>query len=128
MQIGRALLVDAQAALAETEDDWIERHLATWARWMRRDRDEAPTGFLKRSPGLVGFTHDGRGDKTYDHLDGFIAEAVDACMEALLPAEWAAVQNRWRLAVFHFPRGNEGALYASAKVRLIPLLRRRNVV
>lgn len=115
-------------ALSDDADAWIERHLAVWARWMRRDRDEL-AGYLKRSPGMVGFTHqDGRGDHLYDKVDGWIAGAVDSCMESLLPAEWAAVQNHWHLAVFRFPRGNEGSLYLSAKVRLIPMLRRRNVV
>lgn len=114
--------------LTEEADTWIERHLYTWARWMRRNRDEGPVGYLKRAPGMIGYTHDGRGDKQYDHLDGFIAEAVDSCLASLSPAELAAVQSRHGLAVFRFPRGNEDALYASAKARLIPLLRRRNVV
>ena len=118
-----------QAPLSAEADAWIERHLYTWARWMRRDSDELAEGFLKHSTVLTGFTHqDGRGDHLYDKLDGFVAEAVDSCMESLLPAEWAAVQNHWRLAVFRFPRGNERSLYLSAKVRLIPMLRRRNVV
>jgi hypothetical protein len=114
--------------LVDEADVWVERHLDTWARWMRRDRDEAPAGYLKRALGLIGYTHDGRGDKLYDHLDMFVAEAADACLEALAPAELAAVQNRHGLATFRFPRGNEEALYMSAKARLIPMLRRRNVV
>jgi len=114
--------------LSEDADTWIERHLYTWARWMRRNRDEGPAGYLRRAPGMIGYTHDGRGDKLYDQVDGFVAEAVDACLLSLPPGEWAAVQAHYGLAVFRFPRGNEADLYASAKARLIPLLRRRNVV
>jgi len=113
--------------LTVIDDAWIERHLATWARWMGRDRDELATGYLKRSPGLTGYTHMSM-DTSYDRLDGFIAEAVNACVEALSPLEWSAVQSHHGLAVFRFPRGNEEALYLNAKMRLIPLLRRRNVV
>ena len=119
----------APVPLSAEADAWIDRHLHTWARWMRRDSDELAEGFLKRSTVLVGFTHqDGRGDHLYDKLDGFVAEAVDSCIASLSPAESAAVKNHWRLAVFRFPRGNERSLYLSAKVRLIPMLRRRNVV
>lgn len=119
--------IPACLVLTEEADEWITRHLYTWARWMRRDRDEAPEGYLKRSPGLTGYTHMSM-DAAYDKLDEFVAEAVDACLEVLPPAEWAAVQSRHGLATFRFPRGNENALYLSAKARLIPLLRRRNVV
>ena len=120
--------LESKSILSEEAERWVEKHLYTWARWMRRDGDELE-GYMKRTSMLVGFTHqDGRGDHLYDKLDGFVAEAVNSCMESLLPAEWAAVQNHWRLAVFRFPRGNERSLYLSAKVRLIPMLRRRNVV
>ena len=120
-------VLPACLVLTEEDDIWVEKHLATWSRFMHRDRDEGPAGYLKRAPGMIGYTHDGRGDKLYDQVDGFVAEAVDACMSALPPAEWAAIQSRYGLA-FRFPRGNEADLYLSAKVRLIPLLRRRNVV
>ncbi|MCR4297484.1 MAG: hypothetical protein NUV75_01840 [Gallionella sp.] len=118
----------AQAVLSDEDDRWVSEKLSKWARWMRRADEIVGTGYLKRSPGLHGFTHDGRGDKDYDKLDGWIAEAVDSCMASLSLAEWAAVQNHWHLAVFKFPRGNQFSLYLSAKVRLIPMLRRRNVV
>lgn len=115
--------------LSDEDDRWVSDKLSKWSRWMRRDRDELEVGLPKRSPGLIGFTHqDGRGDHLYDKLDGWVAEAVDACMSSLPPAEWAAVQNHWHLAVFRFPRGNQADLYLRAKVRLIPMLRRRNVV
>lgn len=123
---GEANAIAAPAiGLPVSADDWIERHLYTWARWMRRG--ELTEGFADHcSGGLQGFTHMDM-DAAYERLDAWIAAAVDACMEELPPAEWAAVRNRHGLAVFEFPRDNEAELYASAKKRLIPMLRRRNV-
>lgn len=105
-------------------DAWIEAHLATWGRWMRHG--VVTKGLPRRSAGLTGFTHTDT-ESSYNRLDSQIARAVDACLVELTNAERMAVNNRHGLAVYHFLCGNEAELYASAKEKLIPLLRKRDI-
>ena len=111
--------------LSEDSDRWIERHLYTWSLWMNGGR--IADGYPEHTAGLKGFTHTDM-DASYDSLDRWIAEVVSVCVEELPPAQWAAVHNRFGISMFRFPRGNEQELYLAAKLTLIPLLRKRNVV
>lgn len=105
-------------------DEWIERHLATWARWMRRG--EVTKGYPSRSAGLTGFTHTDT-ESSYNGLDSAIARAVAACMIALSGPERQAVTNRYGFSRCPFSPEHEAELYASAKAKLIPLLRKRDI-
>lgn len=106
---------------------WLESHLSNWVRWMRGS--EAPEGLPDRACGGVrGFTILGDSEQAYDKMDATLAEATNAAIEGLVPAERAAIYREYGVcAVYRFPRDNYQDILAAGRQHVLESLRRRGV-
>jgi len=105
--------------------DRVEWHLENWATWARSYHPRL--GMPSRALGLAT-----TGLSDFDDLceaaDSYAAQATDAAIDNLTPAQSAAVNRKWLDAVYRFPRDNFIDSYADAIKRLGPLLDRQGLV
>jgi len=103
----------------------VEWHLDNWSAWMRAYRPRL--GLPSRSLGMAcsGATDF---EDLCDEADSYAAQATNAAIENLTPAEAGAVNRKWLDAVYRFPRNNCPELYAQAVGKLGAALERRGLV
>lgn len=123
--------------MTEVESEELEELLMTWYRWAKAYREHL--GYRRVAPGFRDVSdQDGYGcdDETDARLNRHVAEQVDACLNAL-PLDLRAavgVSLRNRDApqqVFRNPRCSpeeQQRRYQEAQYRLLPMLRRRDVM
>lgn len=94
----------------------LEFHLDNWRRFMRSD--VIVDGYPGRTPGCVAGGISASFDELVDSADRRCAEAVDALMLGLNPAERVAINHVYLSAVFRFPRHNLPVLLQSGRFKI----------
>lgn len=123
--------------MTKDESEQLEELLMTWYHWARAHREHL--GYSRVAPGFQGVSDlDGYGDddETDAKLNRYVAEQVDVCLSSLPVELRAAVGihagNRAAGAcVFSNPRftpEQQHQRYQEAKERLLPMLRRRDMI
>lgn len=105
---------------------WLQWNLENWARWMRSD--EKPEGLPDRGcGGIVGYVSGGYDHgESYDTMDVGLAEATNAAIEGLVPAEQCAIYVAYRVMSVYRMRDYESAL-ERAKAGVLKSLQMRGV-
>jgi len=101
------------AGMPEARLEW---HLDNWRRYMRSD--VAVDGFPGRSAGCLVGGLSATFDELVDAADKRCAQAVDALMLGLAPAERAAISHIYLYAVFRFQRDNLDDLLLSGRFKV----------
>lgn len=119
-----------QCDLRQGVDFWLDRHLQTWAAWMRRD--SLRLGLPKKAAVGENYTSlDLDNEIAYDSLDDDTAVRVNAVIDDVgqrHPAQKAAIyRDTGLIAVFRFPRDNYADTLDAARQNVLIGLRRRGV-
>ena len=108
----------------------IEYWLRIWAQWQRRS--DMRLGYPARSLALVSGGASRRTDEWIEdeseRIESRNAQAMDALINDLPPAQRAAIHCSWLGATFRFPRQNFNVLLQQAYVRLLAGMDRRDIV
>lgn len=123
--------------MTKDESEQLEELLMTWYHWAKAHREHL--GHSRVAPGFQGVSDlDGYGDDddTDAKLNRYVAEQVDVCLSTLPVDLRAAVGISLRNKdvpnkVFRNPRctlDEQQARYQEAKQRLLPMLRRRDLL
>lgn len=102
--------------------DWM---LWNWERWMHRSSHRL--GYKPTASGGMGRSGSDDFDEMVDRADSRCAQAVDALVEGLTPAQHAAVYHKHLAAAFRV-RGDLDALYRDACEAIRRGLVRRGIV
>lgn len=108
------------------DDDRMGELLSLWARWMRSSQPLRELWYPDQATGCVGggYSHDF--DTMVDDMDTHHAEAVEAAIQSLNPAEQCAIYHVHLGAVFRV-RGSMEGTYEQARYALRVVLPQRGI-
>ena len=122
--------------MTKDESEQLEELLMTWYHWAKAHREHL--GHSRVSLGFQDAERDGYGDddETDAKLNRYIAEQVDVCLNTLSGDFRSAVgitlgNKNAQACVYRNPRWSADEthrLYQEAKERLLPMLRRRDMI